>query len=545
MHDEADSKFEQEIAALEQRLVGAGVDSFNVNALIGLARQQGSVTDPLVIAEVQSAMLAAPRLAQEGREADVEAQANIQKERADAAGGVETLAVLDRAFEVNLVGEENISSIAAQFAPTIEALGNTQLAVDAIREVLGVGEATDRARFFPLGDPATAAGLEEIRGRFGIEGPDPLTTVVTEEGDASVIETLAGIGLAYRGLNSQGQIIAVDSRGKEFIYGTNEDGSIFRIGEAGKDGLAGGGGTGAAAVRLQNIGVDMDGFALVFNPATGSITKGPQVGFGQIDPRTIAAEESRQFNEQQGLREGEFLRDVLSNGRNFLTAAFLSRGQRGGSPLAETTQADLLRRGFGPEQALGGFNAALGSISPEDARKVPAFVREGLEEQGLTGGLGIDPSGFGVGGGGGGTLAGAAVRPGEIDPATLAGSGAPFGQTSLFATGDKGAALPTGPGFDGQGAVPATELGKMALAFAPPAVKDIAGGREVGALGTSGVGGFAIPLASPQTLANLTTGERGALSTTLQVTDQRTLEEFERESAQRFRGQGSRLATGV
>jgi hypothetical protein len=82
----------------------------------------------------------------------------------------------------------------------------------------------------------------------------------------------------------------------------------------------------------------------------------------------------------------------------------------------------------------------------------------------------------------------------------------------------------------------------MALAFAPPAVKDIAAGKEVGGLSTSGTS-TTFGLANPQTLMNLTKDERGALDTTLQNVDQRTLAEFEQESNQRFRGQGSRLAT--
>jgi hypothetical protein len=357
----------------------------------------------------------------------------------------------------------------------------------------------------------------------------------------NVKDALRELGLGFRGLDANGNIIAVDpATGKEFIYGQNEDGSIFRLGA----GSGSGGGGGAAAVRLQNIGVDKDGFALVFNPATGSITKGPQVGFGQIDPRTIAAEEARQFNEQQSLKEGEFLRDVLSNGRNFLTAAFLSRGQRGGSPLAETTQADLLGRGFGPQQSLGGLNQALGFLSPSDQAKVPGFVLEGLAEQGALGGGGIQfpqlqpgATPTTIGGNGG-------VRPGEVDPNTLARpAGATFGQTSSFAIGDKpqtkSLASTQSSGF-GPGI---SSLGEMALAFAPPAVKDIAAGKEVGSLSTSGAGGFSIPLANPQTLSNLTADERGALDTTLQNTDQRTLSEFEQESAQRFRGQGSRLGT--
>jgi hypothetical protein len=471
-----------------------------------------------------------------------QAQVDIQDRRVEAAGGdPQVLALLDRAFEQNLIDGPTINRLAATFGPTIEEFGFTQDTVDIIRESVGLGPATEGAQFFPLGDPGLRRELEEIGELFGVDRTAS-TVVPGTEDNPSFSEALAEFGLAYRGMNEAGQIIAVDPASrKEFLYGTNEDGSLFRIGEA--PGSGGGGGGGAARVNLQNIGVDKDGFALVFNPATGSITKGPQVGFGQIDPRTIAAEEARQFNEQQSLKEGEFLRDVLSNGRNFLTAAFLSRGQRGGSPLAETTQADLLGRGFGPQQSLGGLNQALGFLSPSDQAKVPGFVLEGLAEQGALGGGGIQfpqlqpgAAPTTVGGSGG-------VRPGEVDPNTLARpAGATFGQTSSFAIGDKpqtkSLASAQGSGF----APGASSLGEMALAFAPPAVKDIAAGKEVGSLSTSGAGG-AIPLASPQTLSNLTADERGALDTTLQVTDQRTLAEFEKEAQQRFRGQGSRLGT--
>jgi hypothetical protein len=395
---------------------------------------------------------------------------------------------------------------------------------------------------------AADQALLEARDNGGVSGPgaegdEPRRTFVGKDNNGNRIEQSNTGDVWIRGVKVPG----ASGYAQRALNEAMENG--------GADAAAGGAGGTARAVNLQSIGVDKDGFALVFNPATGSVTRGPQVGFGQIDPRVIAAEEARQFNEQQSLREGEFLRDVLANGRNFLTAAFLSRGQAGGSPLAETTQQDLLNRGFGPGSESGGLNSPLGFLSPADRATVPDFVNEGLLEQNALPGTALGPAfggaeaaptgGFALDSGVGVTPG---LRPGEVDPATLARpAGTTFPQTSQFAVGDKPAALvnqtpkagggfgpsqTTGTGFAGS-------LGEMALAFAPPAVKDIAAGREVGSLSTAG-GGGSISLASPQTLANLTADERGALDTTLQNVDQRTLGEFEQEAQQRFRGQGSR-----
>jgi hypothetical protein len=521
----------EELDALREELRGDGIPNNRIESLISTIELNNANVDDPGIQQAIAALRAAGAIEQQ--QASEQQQEDIQSDRVKAAGSPEMLAFLDRAFEMSLVGDENIANLARTFGPTVEQFGFTQDAIDVVRSAVGLGPSTSIGeQFFPLGNPDDAANLEEIRNAFG-GSADDLTVVVDPTGNDADKEALASLGLLYRGLNANGDIIAAATNGKEFIYGRNDDGSLFRIGTAGSSGVGGGGG--AARVNLQNIGVDKDGFALVFNPSTGSITKGPQVGFAQIDPRTIAAEEARQFNEAQGLKEGEFLRDVLSNGRNFLTAAFLSRGQAGGSPLANTTQIDLLSRGFGPQQSLGGLNQALGFLSPEDRAKVPGFVVDGLTAQGALDSGGIT---FGAVQPGAQPTSTGGIRPGEVDPNTLARPpGARFGQTSSFAIGDKPAA-----GTGGGTGTDARTLGEMALAFAPPAVKDIAAGKEVGGLSTSGTS-TTFGLANPQTLMNLTKDERGALDTTLQNVDQRTLAEFEQESNQRFRGQGSRLAT--
>lgn len=532
---------EQELVEFGEDLLAQGFTGRQIMQITSLVRTQGSLTDPLVVQLIDSLRPAAEEAEAERLESE---QAEILQNRQDAAGGPEQLAALERAFEFNLPSD-SAAQFGEQFAPVFEDLGAGQDAVDFIRGSLVLGEPNQELidDFFPLGDPAQQFDPNIIREQLGLPPVEDIPEeVVSQNASDEIKAALADLGLGYRGENPSGNIIAVAPNGEEFIYGLNDDGSIFRIGKAGATGI-GGGGAGGAAVRLQSIGVDKDGFALVFNPATGSVTRGPQVGFGAIDPRIIAAEEARQFNEGQALREGEFLRDVLSNGRNFLTAALLSRGGREGFTTG-LTQADILRAGGvaafdGQQQSLGGLNQSLGFLSPEDQQKVPGFVIEGLEEQGALdpgAAAGFAPAGDGTPAAGQGP---GLVRPGEVDPTTLARpAGATFGQTSRFAVGDKPR---TGTTADSNLAT-AGSLGAQALAFAPPAVKDIAAGKEVGSLSTPG-GGFAIPLANPQTLANLSPGERGALDTTLQNVDQRTLAEFEQESIQRFRGQGSRTAT--
>ena len=216
--------------------------------------------------------------------------------------------------------------------------------------------------------------------------------------------------------------------------------------------------------------------------------------------------------------------DVLSGGRNFVTAALLSRG--GQSRPGQATQADVIRGGFavsGLVDALG-----LGGGGGGQPTEAPSTVTSGTASAG-----GATPTRAQINEG----LAGAGRF--TFGPATATGGG-------TEGAGGSGAGQQAGTGVDEFGQFspdgftgdPIDDLGGFAVANAPPAVQSIVQGEEVGFLSTPG----STPLASPNTLANLTQGERGALDTTLRLTDQRTFDEFEQESNQRFRPGGFRQA---
>lgn len=362
---------------------------------------------------------------------------------------------------------------------------------------------------------------QEVGSGFQFDPDAPQEFAAPPPGYA-IRSALATAGLIFRGNTADGNVIAYDPRADRLaVYGVDDSGQLAFIttdlDAAG--GVSGGGG--GAAVRLQSLGTDQDGFAVIFNPATGAITRGPQVGFAQIDPRETAAEDARRFNEQQGLREADFIDDVLSGGRNFVTAALLSRG--GQTRAGQATQADVIRGGFavsGLVDALG-----LGGGGGGQPTETPSTVTSGTAAA-----SGATPTRAQINEG----LAGAGRF--TFGPATATGGG-------TEGAGGSGAGQQAGTGLDefspdGFTGNPLDDLGGFAVANAPPAVQSIVQGEEVGFLSTPG----STPLASPTTLANLTGGERGALDTTLRLTDQRTFEEFEQESNQRFRPGGFRRA---
>lgn len=497
---------------------------------------------------------------------------NAQREREDAAGSADNLADIEEAFQKNFT-LEGLAALAPKTTALREELGDKDL-VGALRNFVSADEDEDIVQ--TRGDFAQAAGgtfVDPVQpsgvagggsagfgARREVVGKNDLGRIVERAEDGSIWvsgtlvsssvgfrslqEALANGGVAaltgvdadddttrtFMGKDDSGNRVERSSTGRVWIGGVEVAGDSSdaqnALNEALENGgarAAGGGAGGGAAVRLQSLGTDKDGFAVIFNPATGAVTKGPQVGFAQIDPRETAEEAARQFNREQQLREGGFVRDVLSGGRNFVTAALLTRG--GQVRPGQATQADIIRGGlgvsslsdalgFGGEpttRASGGGTPAVGSTAA-GAESTRAEINAGLAAAGrfVTGPARVASSGLEAPGGSG------------LDQ--QGGVGTSF--SSLQAEDDS---------FGGN---PLADLGGFAREEAPPAVKSILGGEEVGFLSTPG----ATPLASPSTLANLTRDEQGALDTTLQLSEQRTFEEFEQESFQRFRPAGTRRA---
>ena len=308
-------------------------------------------------------------------------------------------------------------------------------------------------------------------------------------------------GLAFRGFAADGTIIAADSNGRLFNVDVDENGALQFLGDA--DSVLRPGGTGRAPARPQFVGTDdRTGEALFFDPNTGSISRGEQIGFEGISPQEEAAESARRFDAQQALDEAGFIGDVLSSGRDFLTAAFTLRGQA--PPRPTVTQADVINFGLtGDARPLtsAGAAAAGGGAAGGPAGATPsrAQINEGLAGQA-----------------GGGRF--------TFGPATATGGGrfGPGGSEAVGAAGAGGA----GAGFGGP--VSQQSLVQLGRQFSPPAVSDVFAGREVGTLGSP------VPLPSPTSLGNLTPDEQGALDTRLRTEAQSTFGELQQASRQRF-----------
>ncbi len=533
-HNDAHTRdaFTRELDNLRRQLKDGGLGKTEIQVIINLAMSRGTVSHRDVISSVTSATAF-----------------QTQKTRETAAGGADNLTAIEEAFGTGL-SVSDLETIEPRVTGFASELGTDDLAGTLTRFANEGDDAGGRTR----GDFASVVGgsfqdepelggpgggvpgtqgfsagrtnVGEINGQQ-VEVADDGTTwlsgnIITGAQRDSVLSEIRAQAAAaqpgeedrvrrdFVGRNDAGQRVETNSFGDVWLDGiqipTGSQAANNALNQAFDNGGATQGTGTGRAVNLQSLGTDFEGFAVIFNPATGAITRGPQVGFAEIDPRETAAEASRRFNEQQQLREGEFVRDVLSGGRNFVTAALLTRG--GQRREGQATQADIIRGG-------------LGVSSLADAV-----------------GLGLD--GPAAGGGG--------IPTTETTPITSPATGlagAAAADTGLAAAlgpltgGTAGLATDAQISPDGFTGEPLDDLGAFARAEAPPAIRSIIEGQEVGLLSTPG----SIPLASPTSLANLSRAEQGALDTTLQLSDQRTLDEFRLESEQRFRPGGFRGAT--
>jgi hypothetical protein len=256
------------------------------------------------------------------------------------------------------------------------------------------------------------------------------------------------------------------------IFEFDETGQLFPLADDDPRNTRSGRGTGSFRPANQQIfGIDeTTGRAIVFDPNTGNITLGEQIGFRGIDPEREFA-----LDEAEGRRRGaETTRDIISNGRNFLTAGFLaSRGQlpAGLPPSLSLTQADQLNALNAGATPAPGFTG--GATASRDE------IRAGLDEG--TGSFRIDQ--------------GASPVPAE----------GPVTQDQL------------------------AELGRTLLPGRPKAILE---GEKPAGFNLSN-----IALPTPDALDSLSKDEAGALDTQLQNDPniQMTLDELEQQSTRAFR----------
>jgi hypothetical protein len=540
-HEEGHSseQFTNDLRVLDDALKAQGVDDATRGAIRTMALSRGHTNHRDVVNLVQAA-----------------SSFQNQKNRETAAGGSDFLEAMEKtaeSFDTSL----SITDL-EELAPTLKGLAaetglkGDDLAASFARSVTADEDAEGLSRGGAAGivggsftDPPPAPGT--VGGGELPPGMRTARTNIGEMADGRQVETAKdgttwvggvivtgperdralsevrriereradGTGAGGRvkrfsaGRNDAGQRVETNDFGDVWLDGiqvpTGSQAANNALNQASDNGGPSGSGTGSgrAASPLQHLGTDLDGFEMIFNPNTGLTTKGKKVGFAQIDPRDTAREQARQFNEVQQLDEGEFIRDVLSGGRNFLTAALITRG--GQKRDGQATQADIISGGFAVDSLRDMFGTTRGGggAAPTDA--APATTADNV----------------------GGLATASAVASAGGDT----GLGPLTGGTSGLATD----AQISPDGFTGE----AIDLAQIAREEAPPAVKNILAGEEVGFLSTPG----STPLASPSTLRNLSQAEQGALDTTLQVTDQRTLDEFRLESDQRFRAGGFRGAT--
>ena len=541
-------QLENDLRLLDDALKAAGVDDTTRAAIRGMALNRGETNHRDVVNLVQAATSFQQR-----------------KDREDAAGGSDQLQAIEEAFGTGLsitdleTIEPRVSGFATEFG-TEDLAGTLTRFASAEGEEQGLtrgGFASTVGGSFvdPIDaaadgvDPSVSAGFGAARRLIGFSGGQTVERaddgtvwvggqIVTGTAADRALRAAAAdqgederVQRKFVGQNDAGQRVETNNFGDVWLDGiqvpTGSQAANNALNQAAENGGAaafGAGGGGGAAVRLQSLGTDKDGFAVIFNPATGAITKGPQVGFAQVDPRETAAEATRRFNAEQQLREGGFVRDVLSGGRNFVTAALLTRG--GQVRPGQATQADIIAGGLGVSSladALGfGGEPAVRASGGGEPATAPVTTGEGAAATRAEINAGL-----------------AAEDRFVTESATVAGGGtvAPGG-SGLGQQAGIGTSFPSQISPDGFTGEPIEDLSGFARAEAPPAVKSILGGEEVGFLTTPG----ATPLASPTTLANLTRGEQEALGTTLQLSEQRTFEEFQQESQQRFRPGGTRRA---
>lgn len=345
------------------------------------------------------------------------------------------------------------------------------------------------------------------------------------------------------------------------------------------------------------VGLDLSGRYQVIQPG---------FGFAEIDPERTFAENVRQFDvSEQGtadraalnaqvqgfqsvnalapqlgrlaLDNAQFTKDTLERGGDYLARAFFQRG--GQSPLPTVSQADIINQlreniagfqgalsGFGgvqqrplrpdtkvtsdpmkpdaaeqpraPQAASAAPTGALSALNPEQRAQVPEFVKRQIP-------------GFAMGG----HTTEPMMRVGEKgDEIIVNPTGAPL---AIIPHEDVSERMrKKAPGYqDGTGlydfsrftaptlpTMPAAnqnDLVSLAKSTAPPAVTAAATGGSLSPLRF----GFALP--TPETLGGLTGFERDALGTYLNVVEQTSLDDVEKQvqrqfSPSRTRGMGFR-----
>lgn len=409
---------------------------------------------------------------------------------------------------------------------------STELAVRrAISDALDRGQdprsvatevATDPSAFVSGIDPVVFRGTErdpgrpllDTRGEGGpfagvtgpIRGPGGESDGVVRRGDAGYDPTDPASVLARA---EQLGIINAEILPSGFVQGLFDgelvtfdilDGQFVEVDPTtGRPRGSGGGGGGAA--RAMQTHITPQGELVLINPYTGAVTRtGEMIGENTLRANAIQLELDRAAQRNQDIQT---LDDILTSPRSFATAAAVSRGV----PFQGLNPVDLLGGG-GP---FGGGALTTSAAGPGRNVASAADIRAGLEAA-PDGRFRIEPATTAAG-----PFTGSASGlQQQID--YLALGGAPESVLSNLRSRLPGTAAGPFGGLD-----PAA----LSREAAPPAVRDFIEGRNIRPVTPS------IPLPTREAFEGLTSSEREALGTALELEGETSLEHLELARRQR------------